>query len=176
MKNFAVCFLILWLGCTPAMISAQNTKVTELLTQLNQTKDELNKIALLKQIGLEYKKNDVYKKAIAYYEQAYRLEKKHATRTQQLQTMEYLALFHTQTRNYAQAIALHQQLYKAHKEGNNYSKAMEALIQSGDLHKQKGGFEKAIDTKLEVIAFAQQIKDTPAEINASINRLLAKVF
>lgn len=169
MRNFAVCFLILLLGCIPAITSAQNTKITELITQLNQTKDELNKIALLKQIGLEYKKNDVYKKAIVYYEQAYRLEKKHATQAQQLQTMEYLALFHTQTRNYAQAIALYQQLYKAHKVGNNYPKAMEALIQSGDLHKQKGNFEKAIDTKLEVIAFAQQIKDTPAEINASIN-------
>ena len=152
-----------------AQTIAQNTKITELITHLNSTKEDVAKIPVLKQIGLEYQKVQVYKKAIAYYQKAYNLEKKYGTGTQQRHTLEHLAHFQTQTQNYSQAINLYEQLQVTYQEKKQTQKAITALIKIGDLYKRQGNYAKAIDKKLQIITLAEQIKNTSVNINAHIN-------
>lgn len=81
---------------------SQAQDLSQLLVQLNQSKDDLSKIPILYQIGLGYQQKNTHKKAIEYFNKANELEKVH--HLSQNKSFKSLGYSYKQLGNYSRAI------------------------------------------------------------------------
>lgn len=151
--------------------SLQAQDLNDLLTELNNTKEESQKASLLKQIGLVYQKQQAYPKAIDYLQQSLELEqKKQSDESQFIPIRQNLAFCYSQLKDYPKAIYENEAILKFHKQQDNKKSQLLYLNELAQLNKLNKNFTQAIAHTQENLQINQQLSDQ-AGIQTSHNNL-----
>ncbi|TAE49698.1 MAG: tetratricopeptide repeat protein, partial [Cytophagales bacterium] len=148
MKYF--CFLFIYLFILLQNANAQS--VSELLSRLNETKDNEQKVSLYIQIGLLYQQEKAYSKAAEYFVQAQKNivngNKTTQNSNKEIQILEYLGTAQSLIPDYIAAIETYQILFD--KQKMSIDKSRKNLNILADLHKRAEQYPQAL-VKYETI-------------------------
>jgi serine phosphatase RsbU (regulator of sigma subunit)/tetratricopeptide (TPR) repeat protein len=156
--------LILLLAC--GYLQAQSTN--ELIAQLNQAKDDENKIQIFKKIALAYQKQKGYGKAIEYYQKALDLEK--ATKKplhQQGETQKDIAFCYLLMQDYPKAKDNYRKVLEIEKADNNTREIVETLEALATICTESKDYKGAIEYYNELTKYYKN--DFPALANTYNN-------
>ena len=160
-------YLFLWIGwcvCTlPRLVHAQD--LSQLLAQLDKSKDAADKIPILYQIGFTYQQKNTYKKAIEYFLEANRIEKNHDL--PQKKSLQNLGYAYKELKDYAESIKYFEEAL-ALEDGpsNDRMFALKELALLCNLHQQ---YDKAIRYTQQILNIHQQNNQEELVSNAHNN-------
>lgn len=144
--------------------------VQELITNLNSAKNEFEQVIILKQIGAYYQKQEVYPKAIEYFQQALSLEQKVAmSENKQMQTHQSIAYCYYQQKNYPQAISEYELVLNFQKQKASPNEQRNTLNELSFLHKISKNYPKALEYNLEIAQISLSLNDIANAMNAYNN-------
>jgi len=156
--------LILLLAC--GYLQAQSTN--ELIAQLNQAKDDENKIQIFKKIAFAYQKQKGYGKAIEYYQKALDLEKANKKPLhQQGETQKDIAFAYLMMQDYPKAKENYRKVLEIEKADNNTREIVETLEALATICTESKDYKGAIDYYNELTNYYKN--DLPALANTYNN-------
>ncbi|OJJ22946.1 hypothetical protein BKI52_00920 [marine bacterium AO1-C] len=153
-----------WCICTlPKLGHAQD--LSQLLAQLNKSKDDATKIPILYQIGFTYQQKNTYKKAIEYFLKANQIEKDQDL--PQKKSLENLGYAYKELGNYAQAIQYLEEIIAIEDQSTNQDiTVLKELALLYNLNKQ---YNKAISYTQKILVIYQQSEQTELVSNTYNN-------
>ena len=150
-KNLHLFLWIAWCVCTlPGLGHAQD--LSQLLSQLDKSKDDATKIPILYQIGFTYEQKNTYKKAIEYFLEANRLEKKQDL--PQKKSLQNLGYAYKELGDYPQSIKYFEEVLAREEQlSNSQFIVLKELSLLCNLNKQ---YDKAIGYTQQMLNIHQQ--------------------
>ena len=147
-------------------LCAQSTN--DLITQLNQAKDDESKIQISKKIALSYQRQKGYDKAIEYYQKALDLEKANKKPLhQQGETQKDIAFAYLMKQDYPRAKENYKKVLEIEKADNNTSEIIETLEGLATICTESKDYKGAIDYYRELTSYYKN--DLPALANTYNN-------
>lgn len=150
------------------VVSLQAQSINELIAQLNQAKDDENKIQISKKIALTYQKQKGYGKAIEYYQKALDLEKANEKPLhQQGETQKDIAFAYLMMQNYPKAKENYRKVLEIEKADNNTAEIIETLEGLATIYTESKDYKGAVEYYKELTNYYKN--DLPALANTYNN-------
>jgi serine phosphatase RsbU (regulator of sigma subunit) len=130
-----------------ASLSAQN--ISDLLAQLNQTKDAEQKVSIYIQIGSLYQQQKAYSKAAEYFLQAHKNINANISLRKEIEILEYLGTAQSLIPDYEASLKTYQTIFE--KQKNSPSQARKILGIMADLHKRAEQYPQALSKYEDIL-------------------------
>ncbi|TAH20284.1 MAG: hypothetical protein EAZ08_06545 [Cytophagales bacterium] len=148
----------------------QAQDLNDLVLKLNQTKDNKEKITLLKEVGAYYQKKRAYQKAIDYFSQTLELQKSEGINgSREIQLRQSIAYCYAQQKGYFQAISEYEAILSYQRQNENKQEQVNTLTELSSLYKIILDNAKAINYTQEILQIHQEANNQAGMANAYNN-------